>query len=131
MRLELKRRELKPDFTIGELFVDDDRLCFTLEDRVRAAGEAKVYGKTAIPAGVYRVLLTYSPRFKRIMPELLDVPGFKGIRIHSGNTVDDTEGCILVGMRLGLGCIEDSRTAYNLLIDRLRSTDDRVEIYIH
>lgn len=80
---------------IGDLFIDGVFFCHTLEDEKRADG-LKVYGETAIPAGIYNVKLTISNRFKRLMPLLLDVEGFKGIRIHGGNTSKDTHGCPLV-----------------------------------
>ncbi len=80
---------------IGDLFIDGVFFCHTLEDEKRADG-LKVYGETAIPAGIYNVKLTMSNRFKRLMPLLLDVEGFKGIRIHGGNTSKDTHGCPLV-----------------------------------
>jgi len=80
---------------IGDLFIDGEFFCHTLEDEKRADG-LKVYGETAIPTGVYNVILTVSNRFKRLMPLLLDVKGFKGIRIHGGNTSKDTHGCPLV-----------------------------------
>jgi len=80
---------------IGDLFIDDEFFCHTLEDEKRPDGE-KVYGKTAIADGTYKVSVTMSGRFKRLMPLLLDVPLFKGIRIHGGNTSKDTLGCILV-----------------------------------
>ena len=96
MELTLKRIFLGSSATIGELLINDKHLCDTLEDRVRPEGE-KVYGKTAIPEGTYEVKLTHSPRFKKILPEILNVPNFSGIRIHTGNSSKDTEGCILVG----------------------------------
>ena len=96
MELTLNRIFLGSSATIGELLINDKHLCDTLEDRVRPEGE-KVYGKTAIPEGTYEVKLTHSPRFKKILPEILNVPKFSGIRIHTGNSSKDTEGCIIVG----------------------------------
>lgn len=96
MELTLNRIFLGSSATIGELLINDKHLCDTLEDRVRPEGE-KVYGKTAIPEGKYEIELTHSPRFKKILPEILNVPNFSGIRIHTGNSSKDTEGCILVG----------------------------------
>lgn len=96
MELTLNRIFLGSSATIGELLINNKHLCDTLEDRVRPEGE-KVYGKTAIPEGTYEVKLTHSPRFKKILPEILNVPNFSGIRIHTGNSSKDTEGCILVG----------------------------------
>jgi hypothetical protein len=80
---------------IGDLFINGEFFCYTLEDERRADG-VKVYGETAIPTGTYNVKVTKSNRFKRLMPLLIDVPMFKGIRIHGGNTSKDTLGCILV-----------------------------------
>lgn len=98
MILELKRDGyVTPNW--GKLFVDGKLLGQSLEDQDRHLedGGEKVYGETAIPRGRYKVQLSYSQRFKRIMPEVLDVPGFTGIRIHGGNTEEDTEGCPLLG----------------------------------
>jgi hypothetical protein len=109
MELTVIRRFCKPDYTIGVLMVDGDYQCDTLEDRIRDLndlnhdgdfddpGEGKVYGQTAIPCGRYRVVVNVSPRLKRKLPLLLDVPGFSGIRIHGGKNSKWTEGCILVG----------------------------------
>lgn len=97
MKLNLKRVQLDPDVTIGELSVNGTFECWICEDVVRAPGEAKVYGQTAIPAGDYAIDVTYSPRFERQLPLLLNVPGFEGIRIHPGNTPADTDGCLLPG----------------------------------
>lgn len=96
MQLKLNRIFKTNTFTIGELYINEKYVTDTLEDRVRPEGE-KVYGKTAIPEGTYEVKLTHSPRFKKILPEILNVPNFSGIRIHTGNSSKDTEGCILVG----------------------------------
>ena len=88
--------------TIGAMFVDGLFYCYTLEDAVTLvrndAGVVvghKINGATAIPAGVYNLAVTRSHRFKKDLVEVLDVPRFTGIRIHGGNTADDTEGCIL------------------------------------
>jgi hypothetical protein len=91
MRLRLDRISSNENNTFGLWFVDSDFFAFSIEDPFH---EAKVAGQTRIPAGVYRVDSTYSPRFKKNMWELLNVPGYTGVRIHSLNTADDTEGCI-------------------------------------
>lgn len=98
MKLVLERLQLSPTFTIGQLTADGVWECWALEDQVRPEGEAKVPGKTAIPYGAYKVVRNLSRRFKRLMLQILDVPNFEGIRIHGGNTAEDTEGCILVGL---------------------------------
>ncbi len=100
MTLLLQRADLTPgrpigERTIGSLFVDGKRECFTLEDPVREG--PKVMHETAIPAGTYPVIIDRSQRFGRMLPRVLHVPGFEGIRIHGGNTSSDTSGCILVG----------------------------------
>lgn len=99
MELVLKRNESAKGATEGRLYINGDFECFTLEDQDRKLEEGgkKVQNDTAIPRGTYDVAITHSTRFKRKMPQLLNVPNFSGIRIHSGNTKDDTEGCILVG----------------------------------
>ena len=99
MKIKVIRKQMSNGATTGDLLVDDKFICHTLEDVVRAPG-VKVWGATAIPAGMYKVILRMSNRFKRIMPALLDVPGFDGILIHKGNTDEDTHGCILVGMTI-------------------------------
>lgn len=110
MKLELKRRVLTSKSTIGDLYVNGARECFTLEDPVRAPG-VKVPGQTAIPAGTYEVVYTKSPRYGRPMLRLLEVPMFSGILIHAGNTPIDTLGCVLVGRTEGVDTIYESRAA--------------------
>ena len=94
MILRIDRLYMKPSYTIGKLYVDGQYFCDTLEDAVR---DVKIAGKTAIPAGTYKVITSFSNRFCKIMPEILGVPNFTGVRIHSGNTAADTAGCVLVG----------------------------------
>lgn len=111
MELTLRRKTLTDRSTIGELTLNDEWLAFTLEDCVRAPG-VKVQDRTAIPPGRYRVIIDLSNRFKRLMPHILDVPGFTGIRIHSGNTDADTDGCVLLGLTRGNDFIGESKLAF-------------------
>lgn len=93
---------------------------------MRAPG-VKVRGKTAVPAGRYRVVLTESPRFKRILPLLVDVPNFEGVRIHPGNTAEDTEGCLLVGFNQVKGKVVASRATFQKLFEKLWAADQAGE----
>ena len=102
--LNLTRKIFTSNSTIGELTINGKFFCHTLEDMDRDKNhngkleEGKVYGETAIPSGFYQVILNMSNRFKRILPLLINVEGFEGVRIHNGNTKKDTLGCILVGV---------------------------------
>lgn len=97
-KIKLKRTDYKETYTVGRLYINNNYFCDTLEDRCRdLSKEKKIYSQTAIPKGVYKLVISYSPRFKRLLPLLLDVPFFEGIRIHAGNSSKDTSGCILVG----------------------------------
>lgn len=119
MKLELNRIAEKPLYTIGRLFVDGKYFCDTLEDRCRDLDkEEKVMHETAIPAGVYEVIVNVSVKFKRKLPLLLNVPYFTGIRIHRGNTDKDTSGCILVGENRLPGRVINS-TGYELRLTEL------------
>ena len=93
MKIEVERKLYTEQSTIGELSIDGKFFCYTLEDTVRQPG-VKVYSKTAIPSGAYEVTLTHSPKFGRLMPLLNNVPNYVGVRIHSGNDANDTEGCL-------------------------------------
>lgn len=103
MELTLKRTQKLEEKTIGELYIDGVKYCDTLEDKARFTWSGnsligtKIFGKTAIPTGRYRVVMAYSNRFKKSLPLLLAVPQYTGILIHGGNTEADTEGCILLG----------------------------------
>ena len=105
MKIQVKRRFFGEEYTIGTMSINGKRFCDTLEDKNRDInhngkfdnGESKVYGETCIPFGTYDVIVTMSPKFKRELPKLLNVPSFDGVLIHRGNTKDDTAGCILIG----------------------------------
>ena len=106
MNIELKRIARRDTYTIGKLYINGQYVCDVLEDTDRGLTNTmsladikakKVYGKTAIPTGTYTVNWTYSNKFKKYLPIILNVPGFEGIRIHSGNVPDDTYGCLLLG----------------------------------
>ena len=98
MKIEIKRWLIGEKSTIGSMFIDGVFKCYTLEDVVRPKGAPKVWGQTAIPSGTYPVVVNVSPRFHKLYPRILNVPGFTGILIHAGNTAENTDGCILVGL---------------------------------
>ena len=114
----------------GQMWIDNIYFGETLEDKDRfleSPGEVKVDGDTAIPRGRYKVTLSMSQRFGRIMPEVHDVPGFSGVRIHGGNTEADTSGCILLGTVRTPNGIANCKPINDRLIDRLESAQDRGE----
>lgn len=126
MELKLTRKWLTKASTIGELTVDGKAQCFILEDHYPMP-YVKTPAKTAIPAGRYEVRITYSPRFKVDMPLLLQVPGFEGVRIHPGNTVADTEGCLLPGKFRGTDQVTMSRVAYAELLPKIQAAQTKGE----
>ena len=127
MKILIQREVLGPDYAEGKLYINGMFFCVTLEDKdrfleVAKSEKDKVYGQTAIPRGVYELKVDFSRRFKQLMPILVGVPGFSGVRIHAGNTPLDTDGCILVGLdRWKPGAILSSRTAFNRLMKVLES----------
>ncbi len=126
MELLLLRETFTADSTIGSLSIDGTFECYVLEDVVRAPGE-KVKSKTAIPFGRYKVVLSLSNRFQKVLPELLDVPMFVGIRIHSGNGSGDTEGCLLVGQTRAANFVGASVKAMGVLMPKLTAASKRKE----
>lgn len=130
MNLDLFRQPSSLVSTIGKLSVDGLFECYSIEDVVRPPDEPKVPGRTAIPAGRYEIAITYSQRFKRPMPLLLNVPGFTGIRIHQGNTAADTAGCVLVGRVKGVDFIGESVPAFSLLFLKIQSALQREKVFI-
>ncbi len=129
MILKLIRKQFTPESTIGELSVDGAFECFTLEDTVR---EVKIPGQTAIPAGTYEVAVTFSNKFKKQLPLLMNVPNFDGVRIHSGNRPADTEGCILVGTAKGpeANFIGNSRAAFDALFRKIQAAVQQEKVCI-
>jgi hypothetical protein len=138
MKIEVKRTAFNETNTLGEMSIDGVHFCYTVEDKVRDynndgdlddKGEEKVYGETAIPKGEYKVILSMSNRFKRILPEVLNVKGFAGIRIHNGNTALDSHGCLIVGYKLLNDGVAESRKATEDLVKKLTGVKD-ITIYI-
>lgn len=135
MRLRLERRHFKDTYTIGNLYVDDTFFSNTLEDKNRDVnkngkfdnGESKVYGKTCIPFGTYKIVVNMSPKFKRELPRLLDVPSFEGILIHRGNVAKDSAGCILVGENKAVGQVLNSTPYEEKLVKMMKEAIARGE----
>jgi hypothetical protein len=118
MQITVKRLHKTDTSTIGELSIDGLFECYTLEDVERPV---KIKNETAIPKGTYKVIINQSNRFKRLLPLLIDVPGFEGVRIHSGNSNHDTEGCILVGRTRSKDFIGQSRKAFEKLFKKMQA----------
>ena len=135
MEILVKRIAKKETYTIGKMYIDGKYFCDTLEDKDRGLSQSmteeeirkiKVYGLTAIPTGAYKVIVNYSERFGKLMPLLLDVKGYAGVRIHSGNTPSDTLGCILVGRNTAKGMVTESRKAFLRLMETLKRNNEVV-----
>lgn len=143
MEIELLRTQATSTYTAGRLYVQESPseallkpFCDTLEPPARILHTAadKVKGQTAIPEGVYKIVYSYSSRFKRKLPRLLNVPFFDGILIHAGNTAADTAGCILVGIKVYDGYVGGSRFMLERLIAaicRAIGRGEEITIYIH
>lgn len=122
MKLEIIRKTFTDISTIGELTIDGKHFSYTLEDKERQtqpegavrswSPDLKIQGETAIPYGTYEVITNYSTRFKKVMPLLLNVPSFEGVRIHNGSYAGDTEGCPLIGYIKAKDFIGQSRLAF-------------------
>jgi hypothetical protein len=120
MLITVKRLYKTDSSVIGELSIDGVFECFTLEDVER---EVKIKSETAIPKGTYKVIINQSNRFKRLLPLLLNVPNFEGVRIHPGNTNHNTEGCILVGQTRKKDYIGQSRKAFDKLFKKMQAAE--------
>lgn len=136
MELLVERKWKKPTYTIGRLYADGVFFSNSLEDRDRGLTQGmaaadikaiKVPGETAIPTGRYRVRMGYSPKFRRKLPRLYDVPGYTGILIHAGNTAKDSAGCILVGLNTVVGAITNSRATVERLVAKIEEAERRCD----
>lgn len=139
MNIQLKRIAKKETYTIGKLYLDGVYFCDTIEDKDRGLNQTmsindikkkKVYGETAIPTGTYKLVIDYSNRFKKNMAHILNVPGYEGIRIHTGNSAKDSLGCIIVGKNKVVGKVMESRNTYNQLFPILQKAFNEGEIKI-
>jgi hypothetical protein len=133
MKLKLHRIFKGADYTIGKLYIDGEYFCDTIEDTVRnlpascpqtpkgisCTCKGKVYSETAIPSGAYKVTMEHSPRFKRTLPYLHNVPHFLGILIHSGNDQTHSAGCIIVGRNKVKGKVLESKVTMEALMKRI------------
>lgn len=140
MKLRIEREELT-DKTPGEFFVDDNHFAWTLED-VKRNGDEYVFGKTCVPYGRYRVIISFSNRFQRRMPQLINIRGGNimfggrsidqcGIRLHGGNVVDDTGGCPLIGSQRKENLdVFDCKEINDKLISLIEAADTTSEVYL-
>jgi len=132
MEIQVKRKIFTNKSTIGELSINGKFFCYTLEDKDRylETGTQKVFGETAIPRGTYNVVLSYSNRFKKYLPELQNVPQFAGIRMHTGNKPEDTEGCLLVGKIKSKDAIFESAKSFKEFMAELKKVEKKEKINI-
>lgn len=133
MKIEVIRQEFTDTSTIGEMYIDGKFFAYTLEDIDRGLTQdmpieevkrIKVMHKTAIPYGTYKVIVSQSMRLKRVLPLLLNVPGFEGIRIHKGNNSDASSGCILVGSSKAKNFIGNTTVKELQLVELLKDQKD-------
>ena len=136
MKLRLERKYRCSNYCVDKLYINNEYFSDALEDPDRGLTDSmsleeikkiKIKGNTCIPYGTYNVTITYSPRFKKNLPLLNNVKGFDGIRIHSGNTPQDTEGCLLPGFNKVKGQVIDSRVTTDKLITQIQQALNKGE----
>lgn len=139
MIVTIWRKYRKDGYTIGRVYIDGVFFCNSLEDTDRgleqymSVGEImtkKLAGQTAIPAGDYKITRTYSPRFKRLVPQIMNVKGFAGVRVHAGNTAADTEGCVLLGDNTQVGRLANSRKRVTEFETKLQIAGGTADLHI-
>ena len=136
MELKLIRKYRCSNYCIDKLYINNEYFSDALEDPDRSLTDSmsleeikkiKIKGNTCIPYGTYNITITYSPRFKKNLPLLNNVKGFDGIRIHSGNKPQDTEGCLLPGFNKVKGQVIDSRVTTDKLISQIQQALNKGE----
>lgn len=136
MKILVKRIAKRDTYTIGKMYLDGKYFCDTLEDTDRnlkqtdsisSIKKVKVPNKTAIPTGTYELIVNMSPKFKRRLPRLLNVPGFDGILIHRGNSDRETSGCLLVGENKIVGKVINSTKYETKLVSILTERQNKGE----
>ena len=136
MELKLIRKYRCSNYCIDKLYINNEYFSDALEDPDRGLTDTmsleeikkiKIKGNTCIPYGTYNITITYSPRFKKNLPLLNNVKGFDGIRIHSGNKPQDTEGCLLPGFNKVKGQVIDSRVTTDKLIAQIQQALNKGE----
>lgn len=139
MELLLTRQFKTDQSTIGELTINGVHECYILEDvdreldghmTISEISQKKIHAKTAIPTGKYEVAITYSNRFNKLLPLLLGVKGYEGIRIHSGNNSADTEGCLLPGVSIKSNMVLNSKVAFNNLFSKIKAALQKEKVFI-
>lgn len=149
MKILVKRTDKTDRYTIGDLYIDNEYICNTLEDTDRGLKQTdsiehiqdiKVFGETAIPTGTYEVDMdTVSTKFKdKIwaqpykgkLPRLVNVPGFEGVLIHVLNTVEESLGCLGVGNKEANGTLSSSTSMFHTVMRRLLSKNEPITITI-
>ncbi len=142
MELKLTRKTFTDESTIGDLYIDDVWNCYMLEDKDRNLStdmstdditKIKVFGKTAIPRGRYQIIINFSNHFQKNLPLLLNVPCWEGVRIHSGNTAADTEGCLITGSAKSANQVQQSKVAFAHILPQLQlalANNDKIFITI-
>lgn len=140
MEIRVKRKNFTDVSTISEVYIDGVWECYMIEDKDRQRQEngvifswskdLKIERKTAIPYGKYEVAITFSGRFQKPLPLLMNVPNFEGIRIHSGNTAEDTEGCLLPGTHKNINMVINSRVAFNALFKKIKEALKKEKVYV-
>lgn len=119
MELIIDRDVITDESATGKLYIDGVFECFTLEDAIR---KVKIFGRTAIPAGRYKLVIDQSVHFdNKFLPHILDVPNFSGIRIHAGSRPEDTEGCILLGQTRTTNFVGRSQLAMAAFFPKLQA----------
>lgn len=139
MEIRVKRTDFTDESTISELYINDKLSMYTLEDKDRGLTNTmpldeikkiKVHGLTAIPTGRYQLIMSFSNRFQKYLPEILNVPGFAGIRMHTGNRATDSEGCLITGKDKAKNFVSGSKTAFEGLLREIQRVEKKEKIYI-